>query len=246
MWGWLKNVGKGALAVGTGGASLLAPGLRPGSDNGDAEAAAKAQQLAAGQASDKQQLRALLAQTPAYASSIANPQFEQLKSEAFGTGPMAAYEAQRKQQQALADQDKVRIANSLSDNQEATNASNAGTTANAYSQLAMGGGLSSGARERVAAGGALNSLAARQSNRLQASRDQTTSANNLQNGFLGIGANEAAARTGQQNSITDAINKDQLARNQYNTDMYGKKADLESGFLKSNADARLQQLYGAK
>jgi hypothetical protein len=168
-----------------------------------------------------------------------------MKAEAYGTGTIDAYDAERKlagQQESVANTGADRR---LSDSLEAANTAGNGATMNAYNALATGG-LSSGARERVAAGGAQNQFAAQQSARLAADRAKQDNAMQLQTGLLGIGSDEAKQRMAERGSVVDATTKDLAAKNQYGQDMYNKKADLQAGFLKSAADQRTAALYANK
>lgn len=200
----------------------------------------------AAQQSDENKLRGLLRQAPKYKSAIDNKEFNQLRSDAFGKGPMAAFDPQRQQAQLLADQQKQELGNQLTDNMNAGAVSAAGAQANAYSQLAQEGGLSSGARERIAAGGAQNAFAARQQARLDNQRLLQQNASNLQSNLLGVGAQEAQARLGLQGKVADAVTADKAAANQFAQDQYGKRADLEAGILKSKSDARTQAFLQKK
>lgn len=164
-------------------------------------------------------IRKLLQQAPKYQSTLGTPEFERLRAEAFGTGPLAAYEAAR-QQARLQSQRAI-------ENQSTEGAS---AVQNAYSQLAMGGGLSSGARERIASGGGRQSILARQGLR-------STEMNSLAD----LGTKEAAERISGQKSVTDALTAEKQRQNEFAQKNYELKAQVEGGLAKSRAERQIAE-----
>lgn len=164
-------------------------------------------------------IRKLLQQAPKYQSTLGTPEFERLRAEAFGTGPLAAYEAARQQARLQAQR--------AIENQSAEGAS---AVQNAYSQLAMGGGLSSGARERVASGGTRSSILAR-----QGLRGTEMSA------MADLGTKEASERISGQKSITDALTAEKQRQNEFAQKNYELKAQVEGGLAKSRAERQIAE-----
>jgi len=180
-----------------------------------AEEQAKKDAIAAAEAP----VRKLLAEAPKYQSTLNTPEFERLRAEAFGTGPLAAYEAARQQarlqsQRAIEDQSRE----------------GASAVQNAYSQLAMGGGLSSGARERIASGGGRQSIFARQGLR---GTEMTSLAD--------LGTKEAAERMAGQKSITDALTAEKQRQNDFAQKSYELRAQVEGGLAKSQAERQIAE-----
>lgn len=164
-------------------------------------------------------VRRLLAEAPQYQSTLETPEFERLRGEAFGEGPLSVYEAARKQarlqsQRAIEDQSRE----------------GASAVQNAYSQLAMGGGLSSGARERIASGGGRQSILARQGLR---GTEMTSLAD--------IGTKEAAEKLAGQKSITDALTAERQRKNDFAQKNYELRAQVEGGLAKSAAEKQIAE-----
>jgi hypothetical protein len=106
-------------------------------------------------------LLGVLAERPEY-KSVLGADFKTQRDYAFGDAIDPGFLLQRGRENQ-----------NLSDALQASTRAQGGQTANAYSQLAMNGGLSSGARERIAAGGVANGLLARQGLRSQNARNLT-------------------------------------------------------------------------
>lgn len=145
-------------------------------------------------------LMGVLAERPDYKTVIGSPEWQKMTSYAFGTEEDPGFAMQRQ-----------REAGNLSDALQQSTVGQAGQQANAYSQLAMNGGLSSGARERIAGGGAVSGLLARQGLRGQ-------NAKNL----MDIGIAEEGQRFGAkqgvlQGQMTDATNANNYAQQNWQT-----------------------------
>jgi hypothetical protein len=181
----------------------------------------------------------ILNKAPKYASAMQSPEFSQFKSEAYGTGPLAEYDAMRKQAKLAAEQGRTRLGQQLTDEMGNLSLNQAGQTANAYSQLAQGGGLSSGARERIAGSMGQQSMAARQAARLQSQRQGQDLESQLAQGEQDLLAKESAARRGMQNTYMDMLAKDVAAKSAFDQSMYGKRADVEAGLAKARMDATM-------
>jgi len=188
---------------------------------------------------EEQALRKLMKAQPAYESLLKSSAAQDLQKSAYGTDPLAEFQAQRAQAQAAAEQGKLKIGQQLHDELQDQSIAQAGQTANAYSQLAMGGGLSSGARERVASGGLESNLYAAQAARLDNQRALQEQQSTLDQGLLGITAKEGETRRGLQNSYLDLQKQDTAGINSYKQDQWAKRADLESGILKSRSEERI-------
>lgn len=171
---------------------------------------------AAASARDFAQVRALTAQRPGFKSSLDSPEFNQYKAFAAG-GANPLFDAQRSKVQdagrrAIEDQD----------------ASLGGATANAYSGLAMGGGLSSGARERVGMGGLTENIFAKQKLR-QGTSDQ----------LADTGLAEAQARLDAQKGVADAVTRENQSQNEFNMNAYKENLGAETGLIKSQQEREL-------
>jgi hypothetical protein len=174
---------------------------------------AKAQAKAAS-TRDERLIRDLRAQRPTFQSTLTSPEFEQQRAFAFGNEESPVFAAQRARIQTQGNQ-------ALDD----LTADQAGQQANAYSQLAMGGGLSSGARERVASQGLESNLFARQRSRAGAS-DQLSQA----------GLEEARSRMALQTGIADARAKDLAQQNEFNMNAYQEMLGSETALAKARAE----------
>lgn len=169
-------------------------------------------------------LNNLLAQNPEYISELSSPEAQQMKKYAFGTDQSEQFKKAQEllalqQQQALEDQ--------------ATAAG--GQQANAYSQLAMGGGLSSGARERVAAGLGDQNLLASQGIRRQG-----------QTGLLDLSKTEEAQRAQRQGEILSAQQKDIAGKNAANQAAYQNKLQGQMALEAAKSQEMAQSTYGAQ
>lgn len=126
-----------------------------------AETAKLAEMFKAQQEKARADLMGVLAQRPEY-KSILGADFNDQRAYAFGDAQDKGFLMQRGRE----DQN-------LRDALQAQTQGQLGGQANAYSQLAMGGGLSSGARERIASGGMQAGLLGRQQLRAQNSKNLT-------------------------------------------------------------------------
>jgi len=163
---------------------------------------------------DSANIMGLLRGLPQYKSSLATPEFEQLKSQAFGTGPLDLYERQREAQ-------GMQLQRGI----EGQTAAQQGQLANAYSQLAMGGGLSSGARERIGLGGVQQGLLDRQRLRAQNMSDLSN-----------LGISEAGTRMDMQRSITDQLTGERSRQQQFEMDRARQIAEAQAGLLKGRRE----------
>jgi len=156
-------------------------------------------------------LKDILAQNPEYQSILSSPEQDQMKKYAFGTDQSAQF---KKAQELLG----LNTQQGLEDQAQA----GAGQAANAYSQLAMGGGLSSGARERVGQGVADANLLASQGVRRQG-----------QQGLLDLSKTEEQQRAQRQGEIAnaqqaDVRGKNEAAQSAFQNKLLGTQA-IESG-----------------
>lgn len=165
-----------------------------------AEAAKLAQMFKAQQDRARSDLMGVLAERPEYSSVINSPEFQKMSGFAFGNEADPGFAMQRQ-----------REAGNLSDALQQSTLSQGGQQANAYSQLAMGGGLSGGARERIAAGGASSGILARQGLRGQ-------NAKNLMDlGIAEEGQRYGAKQGVLQNQMQDKTNANQYAQQNWQT-----------------------------
>lgn len=167
----------------------------------------------------EQKLEGLMAQRPGYNFSYGSPEFQRLRQQSAGAGPLDQYEQAR----TLLDLKSRQ-------NIDGQTADLAGQQAGAYSQLAMGGGLSGGQRERVAQSGLQGNIQAR-----QALRGET------QNQYAGIAAQEAQEKIGLQKQIAEiAASEDQrrqeMEHNRWKTEME-TRASIEKSRQQANATA---------
>lgn len=158
-------------------------------------------------------VRDILAKAPQYSNSLDFSEFNNLKNQAFGSGPLDAFERQRQLEKTEAQR--------ALENQTSEGASQ---VQNAYSQLAQGG-LSSGARERVGMGGAQSNIFAR-----QGLRNQDILSN------LDINAREGTARSSMQDQITKAITAENNRKADAEMNAYKLKAETEAGLAKATAE----------
>jgi hypothetical protein len=186
--------------------------------------------------SEKQMMK-ILKQQPAYKSSFGSKEVKGFQKEAYGTGPLAEYQAMREQARQAAKGQQESLQRGLSDELQNQSIAQGGAQANAYSQLAQGGGLSSGARERIASNLGNQSLAARQGARLQQMRGAQDVEQGLAEQQMGLTAKEAADRRAMQNAYMQMQSGETAARNQFEQEKYGKKADVLSGLARARVDA---------
>ena len=164
----------------------------------------------------------LVRSQPKYQSPLQSTEFKDINKFAFGTGDLATTKLQRKQ----ADLETQRGLEGLSRDQ-------AGQQANAYTQLATGGGLSSGARERIAQGGASQGLFARQGLR-------ASGAQNLAN----INLSQEQQRMQAKAGYLDAQAKDFAAKNSAAQDAWRLRADTYAGLEKAKEQTKAAQASG--
>jgi hypothetical protein len=239
----LKKVGRGALAVGTlGGSEAVIQGknaIKRGKVNKEKNRVADINNQYTQIAQSEREMKNLLKQQPARMSAMNTAEANALKGEAYGTGPLAEYEAMRKQASLAKDQGSQRLQRGLSDELQNLSMNQAGETANAYADLAQSGGLSSGARERVAGSMGQQSMAARQGQRLQTQRAGEDLESQFQQGQQEIMGQESGTRRGLQNTYLGLQQGDIQGQNQYNQDQYGRKLDVMSGLAKAKQDVGL-------
>lgn len=243
---FFKKVGKGLLAVGTGGVSLgVQAGVKAVKKKKAANAVKQANidtQMGVMREQDNASLRKLLADQPERMSALLSKEAEGLKAEAYGTGPLAEFTAMREQARLANEQGSQRIDQQLQDELQGQAVSGAGARMNAYSQLAQEGGLSSGARERIASGGSNEQMMQAQQARMAQQRAQQNQAAEYAKGALGLTAQEAAARRGMQDKYLSMQSQDIQNENQFKQDKYGKRAELEAGLLKSQRESETARL----
>lgn len=187
----------------------------------------------------ERQMKAILKNQPKRMSAMGTAEMGKFKSEAYGTGPLAEYEAMRQQASLAKQQGGQRLQRGLSDELQNLSLGQAGETANAYANLAQSGGLSSGARERVAGSMGQQSLAARQAQRLQTQRAGEDLESQYLQGQQDILGKEAGQRRSMQNTYLDLQRGDVEGQNQFNQSAYGKKADVEAAMAKARLDAQM-------
>jgi hypothetical protein len=218
-------------------------GFNIGKKIDEARAAQAAQENAATvhRTLEQNQIRNLYNQAPAYQKQGDTAEAQALKGEAYGTDPLKEYEAMRAQAKAASAQGQNTINQQLGDELSNESIAQGGQQANAYSHLAMNGGLNSGARERIAAGGAQNAMMQAQQSRLANQRALQKNQSDLDQGLLGLTGQEAATRRGLQNSYLQLQGNDVQGQNAYNTARQNQRMDMETGFLKSEDDLAAQK-----
>ena len=238
---FLKKVGRGVLAAGTLGGSELA--IHNSAGNKAKRAATKATGIANDVTHQNDQLAAseksmqdLLAQQPTRISNMGSAETMALKNDAYGSGPLAEYQAMREQSRLANEQGGVQRAQGLSDELQNQSTAQGGAQANAYAQLAQGGGLSGGARERIASGLGQQNMLAAQTARLGAQRAGEAANNAYAQGQLDITGREAESRRGMQNAYLGMQGADTAAANQFAQDQYGRKLDVGTGLAKARQD----------
>lgn len=176
-------------------------------DGQAADAARMAELFRAQSERARSDLMGVLAQRPEYQSAVTGPEFDQLKNYAFGAESSPGFMLQRQ-----------REGQNLTDALGAGAQAEAGTNANAYSNLAMGGGLSGGARERIAGGSAVQSLLGRQAARGQSAKNLTD-----------LGISEEGQRFQTRGSVSDALMQDKIRANSATQDAWKTKAQTIAG-----------------
>ena len=159
-------------------------------------------------------LNKLLKTKPKYRSGIANPEFEKLRAFSSSTSD-SPYFSMLKDQQAQRSNQQV----------QGVDASSQGQLSNAYSNLAMGGGLSSGSRERLAGDASMSSLAARQQAR-QAGSDAMS----------GLGLEQEKQRMGAQESVLNALSGEAGRQSGFEQEQWKTGVDAQQALKKSQAE----------
>lgn len=195
------------------------------------------------QGSDDASVKALLRQYTRQdlGNTLGSDEFRKMREFAFSGAEDPVFAAQRASAGQAAEAQRARTRADALAALQGQDRSLAGQTANAYSQLAMGGGLSSGSRERVAAGAANQNLMARQNLRGEEMRG-LTSIGTAEQGALGeLGVAEAKARQDQQARITDALAKEEARKVQLRQDILGKKLETEGALLKAKREMAIAE-----
>lgn len=202
--------------------------------------------LASSQEDAANKARELLKNLPQYQDSLKGKEWEQAYGEAYGTGPMAAYEALRKGATEREANEQQRLAAALQDELQGVDVGRAGQLVNAYGGLAMGGGLSSGARERLGASSLESAMGQRQAQRLQSQRSLFDLGAKTREQMLGIGAEEAKTRMGMQEAIVKAKQAEELRRQQMEMERANKMADFEASQLAAQQQQQIAQASAPK
>jgi hypothetical protein len=210
----------------------------------DAEKAREDQSASERDAYDK--TKALLEGLPQYQNALQGAEWEKAYGEAYGSGPMAAYQFMRDQLAAQKANEEQRLAASLQDELQGVDIGRAGQLANAYGALSMGGGLSSGARERIGATGLEQAMGQRQAQRLQNQRSVFDLGARTQEQMLGIGSQEAGKRMEMQQAITKAKIDEELRRQKFEQERADKMVQFEADQLKSQQAIQAAQASAPK
>lgn len=185
----------------------------------------------------EREMNKILSQRPQLKSAMGTSEMAAFQKEAYGKDPLAEFQSMRDQARLAQEQQRRGMEQGLSDELQNQSIGEAGAQANAYSQLAQGGGLSSGARERIASGLGQQSLAQRQAARLQTQRGLQGLESQYQQGLMDLTGKEAAQRRQMQNAYMDLQRGDIESQNRFAQEMYGKKADVMAGLAKARMDA---------
>lgn len=172
-----------------------------------AEAARLAEMFRQQNERTRAEVTAALAERPEYQSMLTSPEFAQQNQFAFGDESTKGFLMQRAREQQ-----------NLQDALQAQAQGQGGQLANAYSQLAMGGGLGSGARERIAAGGAQSGLLARQGLRSQAAKN-----------LMDLGISEEGQRFQTRGGILESQMRDISNKNTAAQEAWKTKAQTLAG-----------------
>jgi hypothetical protein len=195
------------------------------------------------QGSDDAAVQSLLGQyvNQDLGNTLGSAEFGKIRQFAFSGTEDPVFAAQRGAAGTAAEAQRARTRADALAALQGQDRSLAGQTANAYSQLAMGGGLSSGSRERIAAGAANQNLMARQNLRGEEMRG-LTSIGTAEQGALGeLGVAEAKARQDAQMRVTDALAKEEARRVQLRQDILGKKLETEGALLKAKRETAISE-----
>lgn len=180
----------------------------------DASDAEKRMMAQIGQTESK--LESLMQERPGYNFAYGSPEFQKLRSQIASGKSLEAY-------------DKARSLLDLKARQQidAQTANLAGQQAGAYSELAMGGGLSSGARERLAQGGLLGNIQAR-----QALRGET------QSQYAQMAAQEAQEKLAIQQQIANIVAQEEQRRQQMEMERWKTEMETRAAIEKSRQQAQ--------
>jgi hypothetical protein len=193
------------------GGGYVDPGQKAlfGDKAGDAQHVANIQRMFQEQnAKTRAELNAALAERPEYKTITGSPEFAQQKQYAFGDESSKGFLMQRAREQQ-----------NLMDALQSQTQAQGGQTANAYSQLAMGGGLSGGARERIAANAAQSGLLGRQQLRSQGAKN-----------LADLGIAEEGQRFQTRGGILQSQMQDIGNQNQFAQEAWKTKAQTLAGF----------------
>jgi len=177
-----------------------------------AEAARLTEQLKAQQDKARADLMGVLNQRPEY-KSILGGDFQKERDYAFGNESSPGFLLQRQRE----DQN-------LQDALQAQTQTGLGQTANAYSQLAMNGGLSSGARERIAQQSANQGILARQQLRGQNARN-----------LMDLGINEEGQRLQSRAGVLQAQMQDATNSNNFAQESWKTRANTLAGLSQAES-----------
>jgi hypothetical protein len=195
----------------------------------------KAREAAAASEADyAAKARELLKGLPGYETTLKGPEWEQYYGEAMGTGPLAAYEAMRKQEEARKLAEEGRLGMALQDELQNVDVNQSNQLANAYSNLAMTGGLRGGARERIGAGSLEQAMAQRQGGRLQNQRNLFDLSAKTNENMLGFGVQEAAQRDKMKMDVMAQKKAEEERRMKMEQEQAAKRAEFEANQLKAN------------
>lgn len=164
----------------------------------------------------ERKLMELSAQRPGYSFAYGSPEFQSLRSQLSSGGPLETFEKAR----GLLDLKSRQ-------NIDRQTADLAGQQAGAYSQLAMGGGLSSGARERIAQGGLLGNIQAR-----QALRGET------QSQYADLAGREAQEKLALQQQIANIAAQEEQRRQQMEMERWKTEMETRAAIEKSRQQAQ--------
>jgi hypothetical protein len=185
---------------------------------------------------EEEKLNQLLKSRPAFKSITGEKEYKQIADQAYGTGDLPQYALLKQQAEQAAAEGKTGLAQQLNDELQNQSIAGGGAQANAYSQLAMGGGLSGGARERIAASGAEDQMRQAQSARLTEMRGQMGLEAKKQAGLLDIGAKGAEARAGMQQRLLDTRASDLGSERAAAESAYQKEVDLQAAKAKAQKE----------
>ena len=191
-------------------------------------------------------IRGLLDTLPGYESALGFDEFENLRGQAFGEGPLADFEAQRGLLNEQQTNEQARLGQALTGELQDIDVGRAGAAQSAYDALSMGGGLSSGARERIAQGGAEQSLMQRQQARGQEASKLFDLGAQTREGLLNTTANEASTRRGMQGNIIDALKAENERKQAFEQKRADRRLSTEAGLLKAEQEREVAQMNQPK